>query len=118
MPTRPDDITFTLVADGYESLEAPLLAPDGGLLFSDLKVGGIHRVPAGFAALLPGRRGIGGLCHHVRGGLVASGLDVVHLDAVGRCRTLLELSDLAPGTARAVAFNDLCADQDGNVLVG
>jgi sugar lactone lactonase YvrE len=100
------------IAAGYQLAEAPVASDDGGVLFSDVLGGGVHRwSPTGDAVetIIPKRRGIGGMANHVDGGLVVSGRDVSHVrDGVSRT---LFAGDVA-------GLNDLTVDPDGNVIVG
>ena len=109
----------TELIDGYGLVEGPTLAPDGSIVFSDVTKGGVHRWRADgpVETLIPRRRGVGGLCLHVRGGIVMGGRDLSHvLDGV--TRTLLT-PDALPGVVGAVnGFSDLCADSRGRVLAG
>ncbi len=93
-------------------LEAPRWRPDGSLIYSDVTAGGIFELRAGEAprALLPGRRGVGGLLPHVDGGVVASGRSVFHFD--GETQRELLAPDGVPG------FNDLSTDGEGRIYAG
>ncbi|MDT3446906.1 MULTISPECIES: SMP-30/gluconolactonase/LRE family protein [unclassified Pseudofrankia] len=120
MGTGHADSDFTLLADGFVSLEGPTMSADGALFFSDLRAGGIHRLsPDGrVEVVVPDRPDVGGTCLHAQGGLVATGADVSHV-AAGRTRLLLSLGDLPPGRGgEAYAFNDLAADGEGSIYVG
>ncbi len=109
-----------LVASGYGALEGPTIDDAGNLYVSDLRNGGVHRLsPDGRCdVVLPDRKGIGGICLHADGGLVVSGIDVVHFGS-GEVTMLLDLRDVDPkaGT-KAVGFNDLHADHGGRVFAG
>jgi sugar lactone lactonase YvrE len=95
-------------------LEAPRLDGDGHLLYSDVLLGGVYRVPvagdAEPATVLPKRRGIGGLVPHADGGIVVTGRTVLHADGE-RQRELLALEGVT-------GFNDLTTDASGRALVG
>jgi len=93
-------------------LEGPRIEEDGAVLFSDVTGGGVFRLPPGGepSAVVPRRRGVGGLVPHADGGVVVSGRDVLHAAPDGD-RTLLALDGVA-------AFNDLSTDGEGRVLVG
>lgn len=113
--------TIELVASGYSVVEAPVVDPDGVLYFSNVHDGGVHRLrPGGEPEIvIPRRRGVGGLCLHAEGGLVASGRDVSHIRDGATVRTLVERADLPLVAGHGVGgFNDLCADPLGRVLVG
>src|SRR5213592_3605089 len=58
---------------GYLLAEAPVAAPDGGVLFSDALGGGVrHWSPATGAVetVIPKRRGVGGMAVHADGHVV------------------------------------------------
>ena len=73
---------WEVVAHGYGLAEAPTVAPDGSILFSDVLRGGIYRVTTGgdVHTVVPKRRGVGGIALHARGGIVCSGRDIVHIE--------------------------------------
>jgi sugar lactone lactonase YvrE len=99
------------LATGYGLLEAPC-ADEGGVYFSDVLGGGVHRWSQDWSVevVIPKRRGIGGMCLHADGGLVVSGRDVVHVrDRASR--TLLDIDGVA-------GFNDLAPASDGSIYVG
>jgi gluconolactonase len=100
------------LATGYGLLEAPCVDRAGGVLFSDVFGGGVHRWSSdgGVETVIPKRRGIGGMCLHEDGGLVVSGRDVAHVKD-GQSQTLFALDGVA-------GFNDLTAGPDGSVYVG
>lgn len=96
---------------GYALTEAPRWAPDGGLYFSDVTGGGVHRLDASgrVDVVIPRRRRVGGIALHADGGIVVTGRDVSHVRD-GESRTLLR--------REGVIFNDLCCDSEGRILVG
>jgi sugar lactone lactonase YvrE len=100
------------LATGYRLLEAPTVDDEGGVFFSDVLAGGVHRWSPGGAVetVIEKRRGIGGMCIHEDGGLVVSGRDLVHVRH-GESRTLFGLEGVT-------GFNDLTAGPDGSVYVG
>lgn len=100
------------LATGYGLLEAPCVDGAGGVFFSDVFGGGVHRwsPEREVETVVPKRRGIGGMCLHADGGLVVSGRDVVHVKD-GESRVLHALDGVA-------GFNDLTAGPDGSVYVG
>ena len=100
------------LAWGYGLIEGPRPAPDGGLYFSDVRNGGVHRLdPDGSVSLVvPRRHGVGGISLHADGGLVISGRNVCHVRD-GTTRVLYERDDVG-------GFNDLFADARGRVYVG
>ena len=90
-------------------LEGPRFEAVGGILFSDVMGGGVHRLrPDGeVVTVLERRRGIGGLIAHRDGGVVVTGRSVVHGDR-----------ELLAGGEGITGFNDLTTDAEGRVLVG
>lgn len=86
---------------------------DGSVWFSDAVAGGVFRLRADgeVETVDPERRGVGGLVLHEAGGVVASGRDVVHLQAEGGARPLLSIDGVT-------GFNDIQADLEGGVLAG
>jgi sugar lactone lactonase YvrE len=100
--------TFETLASGFGLVEAPHPDGSGGVLFSDVTGGGVHRwTPAGVSVVLPRRRGIGGLVPHADGGVLVSGRD---LAVDGRT--------VVPAPPGVTGFNDLVTTDDGSVLVG
>lgn len=101
------------IASGYALAEAPVAASDGGLYFSDILAGGVHRLMPDHEAVktvVPKRRGVGGAAIHSGGGLVLSGRDLVHVGDHGT--TTLYADEALAG------LNDLTVDGDGSVIVG
>jgi sugar lactone lactonase YvrE len=94
-------------------LEAPRLAADGEMIYSDVIAGGVWGCsPEGeVRELLPKRRGIGGIVPHADGGWVIIGKTLVHLHADATQHEIL-LDDQATG------FNDLGATPGGELLAG
>jgi gluconolactonase len=102
-----------LLASGYQLAEAPVATDDGGVVFSDVLGGGVHRwspTTGAVETVVPERRGIGGMAAHADGGLVMSGRDLVHVRD-GVTRTLFADDSLA-------GLNDLTIDPNGEVVVG
>ena len=106
------------IASGYQLAEAPVATDDGGVIFSDILGGGVHRWSPGSGdveTVVPKRRGVGGIVRHEDGGLVLTGRDVIHVTIDGpEARTSRVLYD-AEGVA---GINDLTVDPDGHVVVG
>ena len=100
------------LATGYGLLEAPCVAGDGSVYFSDVLGGGVHRwsLDGGVETVVPKRRGIGGMCLHADGGVVVSGRDIAHVRD-GESRTLFAIED-------AAGFNDIATDAQGRVYAG
>ncbi len=101
-----------LVASGYILPEAPRDDGAGGVVFSDVIGGGIHRARSdGSVELLhPARKGIGGLLPRQAGGWMASGRDLVAVRD-GAEETILDL-------VGATGLNDMTSDSEGRVIVG
>lgn len=100
------------LAWGYGLIEGPRPDPEGGLYFSDVIRGGVHRLaPDGSVSVaVPKRRGVGGIALHADGGILISGRNVCHVRN-GETRIVFELPDVG-------GFNDLFADESGRVYVG
>ena len=111
--TLVSDFTPLVTGERWGLLEAPRANERGGVTFSDVTNGGVHRVDGAgqVSALLDRRRGIGGLVPHRQGGYVVSGRDLARLGVDGTLTTLL-----APEGVRG--FNDLTTTPDGDVLAG
>jgi len=103
---------FETLASGFGLIEGPTVDSHGGLFFSDVLKGGIHRLdPSGeIETVVPKRRGVGGIALHADGGLVIGGRDI-QLVVEGRSSTLFTIEGL-PG------WNDLCTDAAGRVYAG
>lgn len=102
-----------VLADGFQLAEAPRVAADGSVFFTDVLGGGVYRwVDGTVETVVPKRRGVGGLALHADGGIVCTGRDLVHVAPDGTNRVVLALPDGATG------FNDCCALPTGAVLVG
>lgn len=99
---------------GHVLVEGPRDDGEGGVLFSDVVGGGVFRWTGGKRAtpVLEGRRGIGGLVPHAKGGVVVTGRDVLVVGARGEDRELLGLRGGMKG------FNDVGTMDDGSLLVG
>jgi sugar lactone lactonase YvrE len=110
-----------IVADGFVSLEGPVVDASGDLYVADLRAGGVHRVRRDGThdvVAVPERTAIGGINLHAAGGMVVSGPSVAHVLG-GETRVLLDLDDLdeRPGTV-AIGFNDIVADSRGRIIAG
>lgn len=103
--------------DGFGLCEAPRVDRDGAVWFSDVTGGGIFRIAPGGDAIdevVAGRRGVGGLVLHERGGVVATGRDLLRVHADGRT----EVVYAAPDEMGVTGFNDCTVDARGRVLAG
>lgn len=108
---------FEVVASGYGFVEAPRLADDGTLYFSDLLGGGLFRKRPARAVetLLAGRTWIGGAVVDAGGSVICSGRGgLVAVAPDGAVRPLL--SEL--GGTPVVAVNDIEADAAGGLYGG
>ena len=99
---------------GYGLIEGPTVEPDGALVFSDTRRGGVHRLrpDGGVEVVVPHRRGIGGVALHADGGHVVTGRNVSWKRADGQTVVLLDRDH------DGMSFNDLGTDPDGRVYVG
>ena len=110
-----------LVASGFGIVEGPTIDGEGDLYFSDVSRGGVYRLtPDGRVdAVVPKRKGVGGVCLHADGGIVVTGRDVSHVkDGLSRVLLTREEAAALGGTGAVGGFNDLCADAHGRILVG
>lgn len=105
---------FERLVGGHVLVAGPREDGQGGVLFSDVVAGGVWRWPGGkrATAVLEGRRGIGGLVAHVKGGIVVTGRDVTVVGGRGEDRELLGLRGGMKG------FNNVTTTDDGALLVG
>ncbi len=106
-----------LARGGFGLCEAPRIDGDGAVWFSDVTGGGIFRVAPGgdtIDEVLAGRRGVGGMVLHERGGVVATGRDLVRVHPDGRTEEVF-----AAGEDTGIrGFNDCTVDANGWVLAG
>ena len=101
---------------GFGLTEAPRLAADGTVWFTDVTGGGVFRIPPGSDAVeevLAKRRGIGGLVLHEQG-VVVSGRDVRLLREDGSQHELFAAGE----DTTVTGFNDLAVDPNGWVIAG
>jgi gluconolactonase len=92
-------------------LEGPTVDGAGGVYFSDVIQGGVHRwSPDGIEQVVPKRRGVGGIVLHEDDGVIVTGRSVLHVRD-GKSRELLSLDGVT-------GFNDLATAPDGSVYVG
>ena len=105
--------TPEVLADGLELGEAPRVDDQGRVWFTNVLGGGVYRwSETGVETMVPKRKGVGGLALHEDGGVVVSGRDIVHVQPDGTNRLLFSPPDGVTG------FNDICATEEGNLLVG
>ena len=82
-------IDFELIAQGYGLVEAPRVDRQNRLLFSDHLYGGVYRreVDGSIRALIPNRKGVGGIAFGRDDSLIVSGETVaVWSEPTGRLR--------------------------------
>ena len=104
---------FETLLSGWEFLEAPRVAATGDLYFSDVTIGGLHKLkPDGrVESFLPGRTWIGGIAFNDDGGIVCSGKDglICFYEKTGVAK---------PVFSALGAINDFCPDGAGGVIAG
>ena len=105
------------LAEGYGLIEGPVWDPDRGLLFSDVLNGGVFCLDAAgvVTTVFEHRRGIGGMCMHVDGGLVVSGRNISFKPFGGGETIVLLDRDEAAGN---VGYNDITTDAAGRIYAG
>src|SRR5688500_3044729 len=110
-------MSFQTLATGYGLSEGPVWAPGRGLYFSDVTNGGVFLISTsgGVSAVVPHRKGIGGMAVHADGGLVVGGKNIAFKGLGDERNTVLLDSAAIPG---AVGFNDLTTDAKGRIYVG
>jgi gluconolactonase len=94
-------------------LEGPRFGAGGEAVYSDVIAGGVWGCSTDGAvrAILPKRRGIGGIVAHTDGGWVISGRSVLHVRPDGEQREILSGENVC-------GYNDLAATPDGELLAG
>jgi len=104
---------FETLLSGWEFLEAPRSDAAGNLYFSDVTVGGLHKLlPNGrVESFLPGRTWIGGIAFNDDGGIVCSGKD-------GLICFYEKTGGVKPVFGALGAINDFCSDGAGGVIAG
>ncbi|MBV1878030.1 MAG: SMP-30/gluconolactonase/LRE family protein [Pseudomonadales bacterium] len=105
------------LATGYGLIEGPIWDAENGLIFSDVVFGGVYGLnAAGETRLIfPHRKGIGGISHHVAGGLVVSGRNIAYKAYAGGDTVILLDRDEAAGN---VGYNDITTDAKGRIYAG
>jgi sugar lactone lactonase YvrE len=106
-------MTFETLLSGWEFLEAPRVDGAGNLYFSDVTVGGLHKLLRGgrVESFLPGRTWIGGIAFNDDGGIVCSGKD-------GLICFYEKTGTVKPVFGGLGAINDFCPDGAGGVIAG
>jgi gluconolactonase len=97
---------------GYGLIEGPRVDRDGTLYWSDVPNGGVfRRAPDGaIEAVIPRRKGVGGIALHADGGIVVSGRDISHVRD-GQTRVVF-------GSPGVPGWNDIFTDPAGRVFAG
>jgi gluconolactonase len=105
------------VATGYGLIEAPTWSDAQGLLFSDVRNGGVYRLGTDgkVSTIVPKRRGVGGIALHSEGGLVVGGRDIIYVPQDGSPQRMVLAPANVPG---AIGFNDLTVDSKGRIYLG
>ena len=103
------------LASGFGLIEGPVWG--GGLVFSDVPNGGVHRLgeDGSIATLVEHRRGIGGIALHEAGGFVVGGRNVAYKGPAAPGTLVLLGNDCVTGI---IGFNDLTTDRAGRVYAG
>ena len=111
-------LDFELVADGFGSLEGPVVDDAGTLFVGDLKQDAVFSITSGGEVQrLLDRSHVGGIALHGSGGLVLSGDSIVHWDE-GHVRELLHIGAVPSAAGRrALRFNDLVAEPGTGAVV-
>jgi sugar lactone lactonase YvrE len=110
-------IDFEVLASGYRFVEAPRLAADGTLYFSDMSDGGVHRrkIDGTIDVVIPERGHVGGIALNADGRIVCSGSSLILCDPVtGATTDLLTAIDGEP----LFGINDIEAAPDGGLFGG
>jgi sugar lactone lactonase YvrE len=109
---------FSTLFEGRGVLEAPTWDAAGGVYFTNVTVGGVHRLDLASGTtkeVSPHRKGIGGLALTVAGDLVVSGRNVAVKRAGGETDVVLAGDGLGH---TITGFNDLTVAPDGSIVVG
>ena len=108
------DWPLTVISEGHSLAEAPRIAPDRSILFSDVIAGGVRRVATDHESVsdvIPDKRGIGGMLLHADGGLVVSGRSLQYVSPDG------EWSEIFKPEGSA-GINDIGSDGAGGAFIG
>jgi len=105
------------LAEGYGLIEGPVWDPARGLIFSDVLFGGVYQLDGAgnVTTVFEHRRGIGGMCHHVDGGLIVSGRNIAFKPFDGGETVTVLDRDEAAGN---VGYNDITTDREGRIYAG
>jgi len=105
------------VASGYGLIEAPTWSDTHGLIFSDVRNGGVYCLGSDgkTSTIVPKRRGVGGIALHAEGGFVIGGRDIIYVpEGAGTQRMILAPASIP----NATGFNDLTVDSKGRIYLG
>lgn len=109
---------FEVIAEGFDFIEAPRVAPEGDVWFSDLTGLGVYRKRAGHPVetMLPGRQWVGGMVFDESGQVLCGGRGgIIALDPrTGRTTPVLAELEGQP----IIAVNDMEADGRGGLYAG
>lgn len=108
------DWPLSAISEGHSLAEAPRIARDRSILFSDVIAGGIRRVAADHESeseLIPAKRGIGGMLLHDDGGLVVSGRALQYVSPNGEWSEIFKPQG-------SVGINDIGSDGAGGAFIG
>jgi gluconolactonase len=108
------------ISTGHGLLEGPLWDSSLGLIVADASVGGVWRISPGrdSTAVVPHRRGIGGLALHESGAVVIGGRNIAVKwpEGQGGADTIVLLENDPANDI--LGFNDFTTDHAGRIYVG
>ena len=106
------------LASGYTLIEGPVWDPSQGLLFSDVRDGGVFCLESigTVRPVVEHRRGIGGMALHESGGLIVGGRNIAYKGPAAHGTLVLIEQSVAPEDI--IGFNDLTTDSAGRIYAG
>lgn len=109
--------TLQRLSSGHGLIEGPLFDPARGLLFTDVTNGGAWCLASDgkISAVVPHRKGMGGLAMHALGGMIVSGRTIAYKPPGGGETVNLIPDNPAGGI---LGFNDLVTDEAGRIYAG
>ncbi|WP_439815949.1 SMP-30/gluconolactonase/LRE family protein [Zavarzinia sp. CC-PAN008] len=107
------------IATGFGLIEGPNWIRGHGFIASDVHHGGVwsFQDPAKPVALIPHRKGVGGIAPHAAGGAIISGRNIGHKPFPGESSTGRIFLEQDAATGRT-GFNDLTTDATGRIYAG